>query len=67
MRDLTVNEIEFVAGNGEFANVVAAGAAGAAASTAVAVFAGTFTMGAGAAAVFLGGFAGGVALYYLTD
>ena len=67
MRDLTMSEVDFVAGNGEFANVMAAGTAGAAASTAVAVFAGTFTAGAGAAAVFLGGFAGGVALYYLTD
>jgi hypothetical protein len=66
MRELTLCEVELVDG-GSFGGAMAAGGAGASAAATIAWLAGAPTGGVGAAAVVVGGFLGGVALYYLTD
>ena len=65
--ELNFDEVDCVGGAGELAEVVASGLAGAAATTTVAAIAGASTAGTAGAVIVLGGFIGGVALYYLTD
>ena len=66
IEDLNFAEIELVDG-ASAGEAILAGVAGMAASSRVAALAGVASGGSAGAAVLLGGFALGVALYYITD
>jgi hypothetical protein len=66
IREISLAEADEVSA-GSLLEAAAAGLAGVTAATRVAALAGAASGGTGAALVLLGGFAGGVALYYLTD
>lgn len=66
MQAMTLAEANTVSA-GNLEGALNAGLAGVGGTGAIAMMAGVGTAGVGAAAVVVGGFIGGVALYYLTD
>ncbi|MEP9359878.1 hypothetical protein [Sphingomonas sp. KR3-1] len=64
---LTIEDIDLVDGGSSVTEAFMAGVAGMSAARTVAALAGASSGGTGAAVVLVGGFAVGVALYYITD